>query len=103
MTRVPVTVRHSSLPFFPRWVAATVPAKRTILVREGFTLDRRLLAHELRHVTQAEHAAWPLAYVIQWARSGFSYTRMPYEREARAAERDERYLAWADDLLAGVA
>jgi hypothetical protein len=96
MTRVPVTIKRSSLPFFPRWVAACVPRKRTVLVRHGVTLTARLLAH----VTQAERHPWPLAYAMQWIATGFRYASMPFEAEARRAESDPAHLAWARDLLA---
>jgi len=98
VTRVPVRIVRSRF-LWPPWVTAMVPVKRTILVRASANLDRRLLAHELRHVTQAETAAWPLAYALQWVATGFSYRNMPFEREARAAESDPKYLTWADDLL----
>jgi hypothetical protein len=39
------------------------------------------------------------AYVAQWVASGFSYARMPFEVEARAAEVDPFYRAWARDLI----
>ena len=100
MVRIPVRIVRRT-PFGGAWVAAQVPFKRTIWVRPSVDLTARLLAHELRHVIQAERAIWPLAYVIQWARTGFSYHRMSYEREARAAETDARYLAWAEDLIRG--
>lgn len=100
MTRVPVRIVRRA-PLGGGWVAAQVPRKRTIWVRPGADLTPRLLAHELRHVVQAEHALWPLAYLVQWARAGFSYHRMPYEIEARAAENDVRYLDWAAELIRG--
>jgi hypothetical protein len=72
------------------------------VVRPGVPLSRRLLAHELCHVLQAERHAWPFAYVWQWMQYGFSYYRMPFEVEAREAERDDAFLAWADSVLAGL-
>ena len=97
--RVPVSLRRSV--WVPDGFAAWVPCKRTILVRVGHPVTPRLIAHELAHVLQAERHAWPWAYVRQWAATGFSYTNMPFEVEARAAERDETMLAWARDVLAG--
>jgi hypothetical protein len=85
--------------FVPRGFSAWVPRKRTIVVAPRTVLSERLLAHELAHVRQAERTVWPLAYVVQWAVSGFSYPTMPFEREAREAERDPFFLAWARDLL----
>jgi len=87
---------------WPPWVAARAN-HRTIYLRDDLTLTTRLLAHELRHIQQREHLG-PLflaAYLLGWARAGFRYERNPLEREAHAAESDPRYLAWADDLLAG--
>ena len=98
--RVPVTlVRHS--PLGGTWITAQVPFKRTIWVRPGATLTRRLLAHELRHVIQAETRPWPLAYFWQWATTTRNYHTMPFEVEARAAEKDPEYLAWAEEILDG--
>jgi hypothetical protein len=100
LARVPVTIRRSHLvpPGFAGWV----PLKRTVLIARGQPLTERLLAHELCHVRQAEEAIWPLAYLIQWAHSGFSYSRMAYEVEARAAERCPWHLTWARDLMKGL-
>ena len=98
MKRVPVSIRRVRF-MIPRWAASMVPARRTILVRQGLLLSAPLLAHELAHVTQAETRAWPLAYFAQWVASGFSYHRMPFEVEARRAEVDPWYRAWARALL----
>jgi hypothetical protein len=92
-----VTIVRS--PFVPWGYSAWVPRRRTIVVARHVVLTERLLAHELVHVHQAERTLWPLAYVAQWASTGFSYATMPYEREARVAERDSFYVAWARDLL----
>jgi hypothetical protein len=97
MRRVDVSIKRSAL--VPAGYAAWVPRKRRILIARGATLTERLLAHELKHVTQAERHPWPWAYLTQWARTGFSYTNMPFEIDARAAERDPQYLAWARDLM----
>ena len=97
-TRVPVTVKR--VPFLiPPWVIAMVPKPRLIWVRQRVPLTERLLAHELCHVLQAERHSWPLAYFVQWITTGFSYTRMPFEREARRAESEPFYLAWAANVL----
>jgi hypothetical protein len=97
MTRVPVRVARSA--FVPPRAHAWVPRRRTVLVRHRVPLSRQLLAHELVHVQQAERRAWPLAYILQWITTGFSYTRMPFEVEARAGESEPFYLDWADTLL----
>lgn len=97
MNRVPVTVRVGWVP--PR-ATAWVPCPRTIVVQRLEDLHERLVAHELKHVLQAEeHRPWPLAYVWQWIRCGFSYVRMPFEVEARAAEHSPFERAWARDVL----
>jgi hypothetical protein len=97
MRRVPVDLKHS------RWVppgfAAWVPEPRTIRVEVGRPLTERLLAHELCHVTQADEVPWPFAYVAQWVLTGFSYRNMPFEVEARRAENEPFYRAWARDLI----
>ena len=98
MTRVPVNLRRSGL--VPAGFAAWVPVRRTVLIGRDVEVTERLMAHELKHVHQAERHAWPGAYVWQWIRTGFSYTRMPFEVEARAAELDPFYRAWAADELA---
>jgi len=101
MTRVPVTIKRSRMRFMPQRFVAWVPRQRVIVVRTGARADRYLLAHELRHVMQAEGRPWPLVYIAQWVRHAFRYDRMPFERQARRAESDPAYLAWADDLLEG--
>jgi hypothetical protein len=95
VTRVPVIIKRGPTPMLGAWV----PLKRTIVFTPGVTITERLLAHELCHVTQAERHPWPLAYVTQWLLTGMSYTRMPFEVEARAAEVQPFYRAWARDLL----
>jgi len=99
MKRVPVTIKRRPMRFHPKRFVSWVPRQRTVVVRHGETLTRALLAHELRHVIQAEKHSWPLAYLAQWVLTGFSYRDMPFEREARAAQTDPAYLAWADDLM----
>jgi len=97
VTRVPVSLKRSAL--VPNGFAAWVPLKRTVLIAHGAVVTPRLIAHECAHVLQAEKTIWPLAYVLQWAASGFSYSRMPFEVEARKAETEPFYLDWARDLL----
>ena len=98
MTRVPVRIAR-----VPRWTLfwtyGMVPVKRTILLRRDLTISVTGLAHELAHVLQAERHPWPLAYVTQWALTGFDYHAMPFEVEARRASREPFYRAWASDLL----
>jgi hypothetical protein len=98
MTRVPATIKRVRF-LIPFWAASQVPAKRTIWVKRGIALTPTLLAHELAHVQQAERHLWPLAYFMQWATSGFRYFNMPFEVEARRAEVDPWYRAWARDIL----
>ena len=98
--RVPVKVVKRGLT---PGAAAWVPLPRLIVfAKPDFARDEALMAHELQHVLQAEAHGWrwPLAYVAQWARSGFSYTNMPFEVEARAAAVDAVMLAWARDVQA---
>ena len=97
MTRVPVKLRRS--PLVPAGFTAWVPVKRTVLIRRDVEVTERLIAHECVHLIQAERHAWPAAYVWQWIRTGFSYTNMPFEVEARAGEVDPFYRAWAKALI----
>ncbi len=97
MNRVPVTIRRSSL--VPNGFSAWVPLKRVILIAPHTIITERLIAHELAHCVQAETAAWPLAYVLQWVRVGLNYYRMPYERAARRAEQEPYYLTWAAEVI----
>ena len=96
MKRVPVAIRRA---WVPPGFAAWVPRARTIIVGRDVEVTERLLAHECAHVLQAERYSWPSAYIWQWITTGFSYTRMPFEVEARAAEKNVWYLAWARDLM----
>jgi hypothetical protein len=98
--RVPVSIGRSSLPLFPKEVAATVIRRRQILIRHDVPVTISLLAHELCHVIQAETRPWPLAYILQWIMGGFRYHSMPFEIEARKAESNPWFRAWARDLLA---
>jgi len=79
-----------------------VPNARTILVRSPeLATNVRLIAHELRHVTDAKRLGWRWipTYVWLWARAGFSYWNHPMEVVARAAERDPDYIAWAEKVI----
>jgi hypothetical protein len=96
-----IAVKIVRVPFIvPAWARAQVPRRGVIWVRRDVALSERLLAHELRHVMQAESHPWPWAYFAQWALTGFSYRDMPFEVEARAAENEPFYRQWARDLLA---
>lgn len=66
--------------------AGAVTLHRTIVVRPGVKLTRRLLVHELTHVRQwEEDPLFPLRYTLESLRRGYRENR--YEREAREAER----------------
>ncbi len=87
------------VPFLiPSWVAAQVLIPGLIFVKRGVPLSRRLIAHEIAHDDQWRRygLAFPLVYVWEWIRAGFSYTRNRLEVEARNLERDQAYLnrAW---------
>lgn len=100
MGSVPVKIVRV-LTMVPAGVASMVPAKGVIWVRQGHPLSVRMLAHELCHILQAERTQnWALAYVAQWLQSGMDYDRMPYEIEARKAEKEPFFRAWAQDLIA---
>lgn len=100
MLKPPVNLVLSK-PLGGSWIAAQVPFKRTIWVRPGTHLTAPLIAHELRHVVQAEQHSWPLAYFWQWLTTGRDYWKMPFENEARVAESDPFYLQWAEEVIDG--
>jgi len=99
MKRIPVRIRI--VPFLiPTWAAAQVILPNVILIKRGTSITRALIAHELTHVKQwnAYGIMFPLLYMWQLARHGYAGNR--FEIEARAAERNSAYLAWADDIIA---
>jgi hypothetical protein len=62
--------------------AAAITLWKTIFIAPNVALDPELLLHELRHVHQfLEHKAFPVSYLWQSIRYG--YTRNAYEVEAR--------------------
>jgi hypothetical protein len=62
--------------------AAAITLWNTIFVAPGARLDAELLLHELRHVHQfSEHKAFPVSYLWQSIRYG--YTANAYEVDAR--------------------
>jgi hypothetical protein len=69
-----------------RYKAMLRPEASADLVLRGI----RLVGHELTHTLQARRSGLPVflvCYLDQWARTGFNYWRIPFEREARANER----------------
>jgi hypothetical protein len=62
--------------------AAAITLWKTIFIAPTVPLDPELLLHELRHVHQfLEHKAFPVSYLWQSIRHG--YTRNAYEVDAR--------------------
>jgi hypothetical protein len=62
--------------------AAAITLWRTIFIAPTVRLDAALLLHELRHVHQfSEHKAFPVSYLWQSIRHG--YSRNAYEVDAR--------------------
>ena len=62
--------------------AAAITLRRTIFLAPGEPLSAELLLHELRHVHQfLEHWAFPVSYLWQSIRYG--YSRNAYEVDAR--------------------
>jgi hypothetical protein len=62
--------------------AAAITLWRTIFIAPGTALTAELLLHELRHVHQfSEHWAFPVSYLWQSIRYG--YSRNAYEVDAR--------------------
>ncbi|MFZ2087912.1 MAG: hypothetical protein WAU47_05000 [Desulfobaccales bacterium] len=95
---IPVKIR--AVPWLiPTWARAQT-WWNLILVRRGVGLSKRLLAHELAHVLQWRSlGVW--GFVGQYARHllRHGYEKNPLEIAARAAEKDEFYLAWAKEIL----
>ena len=62
--------------------AAAITLWKTVFLAPRVRLDAELLLHELRHVHQfSEHKAFPVSYLWQSLRYG--YTRNAYEVDAR--------------------
>ena len=62
--------------------AAAITLWKTIFIAPAVRLDAALLLHELRHVHQfSEHKAFPVSYLWQSIRHG--YSRNAYEVDAR--------------------
>jgi len=62
--------------------AAAITLWKTVFLAPSVRLDAELLLHELRHVHQfSEHKAFPVSYLWQSLRYG--YTRNAYEVDAR--------------------
>jgi hypothetical protein len=62
--------------------AAAITLWNTVFLAPDVRLDAELLLHELRHVHQfSEHKAFPVSYLWQSLRYG--YTRNAYEVDAR--------------------
>lgn len=86
------------------WPGATawVPNSTLILVRDkDAAKNRRLIAHELKHIEQARKLG-PLfipVYIFRWILAGFSYTNHPMEIDAREAEQTVKYVEWAKEVI----
>ena len=62
--------------------AAAITLWKTVFIAHDTRIDAELLLHELRHVHQfSEHKAFPVSYLWQSVRYG--YTRNAYEVDAR--------------------
>lgn len=61
----------------------------TIFIRRGRTLTRALIAHELRHVAQYEHAGSVARFLREYVRQlvVYGYERAPLEVDAQRASR----------------
>jgi hypothetical protein len=85
--RTPVTVKRGWVP--PGFLA-WVPRKRTLVISHGVILPDKYLARLLRHVDQAESTrVWWLEYALK---------RRRYRADARKAETEPYYRAWAADI-----
>ncbi len=100
MTRPPV--RIEVVPHL--WPRNTVERVSLRLIRWSslyLPITVRDLAHALRHVIHREELGWRYlpVYVWFWLLAGGRHSRHRMENEARAAETDPWYLAWAVDLI----
>lgn len=83
---------------WPKWVVAQVLSPRSIRVKSGTPLSRRLLAHELVHVIQWEQYGWGFAIRYLWElRRGYLWNA--FEREAYELENHQAFRDWAQDIL----
>jgi len=80
-------------------IGARVTGPRDIIVLPQWSTNAPLIAHELCHAVQWRTfgAGFPITYAKQAL--AFGYWDAPFEVEARAAESDPWYLAWALDLI----
>lgn len=83
---------------WPKWVAAQVLWPRSVRVRSGVPLHKRLLAHELVHVIQWEQFGWWFPIMYLWElRNGYASNR--FEIEAYALESKVEFVQWASEIL----
>lgn len=69
--------------FLGRGTVSAITLWRTVFLAPGAALHPELLLHELGHVRQFAGSIWfPLRYVLESARRGYSRNR--YEQEAQA-------------------
>lgn len=81
------------MPFLiPTWALAQVWGPFILVRRDAHEYPksalRRLLRHEMEHVRQWKRygVLFPLVYVFNWVRAGFSYTNNELEKRARFYE-----------------
>jgi hypothetical protein len=74
--------------FLGRSTVAAVTLWRTIWLGEKTVLDEELLLHELRHVAQfGASRAFPLLYIWESLRRGYSMNRFEVDARSYAAQR----------------
>ena len=74
--------------FLGRKSVAAITLWRTVFVAPGIALDAELLLHELGHVRQFGASFWfPLRYIWESARRGYSGNRYEHEAQAYAEAR----------------
>lgn len=74
--------------FLGRKSVAAITLWRTVFVAPGIALDPELLLHELGHVRQFGASIWfPLRYIWESARRGYSGNRYEHDAQAFAVER----------------
>lgn len=90
------------LPFLiPTWAAAQAGPFFVLYTKKLYLTT---LAHELVHIDQWRrylYVFFPFAYLFAWARGGFKYRNISFEKEAFTKQYDKHYIDWAKRLLDG--
>ncbi len=86
--------------YLPRRPYAAMAFGSRILAREGVTLTKGLIAHELVHVEQYERLGmfmFLVTWVWEYLRKG--YDNISLEKDAYDKQYEDYYLVWAESVL----